>query len=85
MLEPDTIEARLKLVIFETLETPSAKDAAPSDRLHEDLGADSLDLVELVIAVEEEFKINVADEAALSLVTVGDILALIKALINKGE
>ena len=41
----------------------------------EDLGADSLDAVELVMAVEEEFGIEVPDEEAEKLISVGDIIS----------
>ena len=43
-----------------------------------DLGADSLDIVEFVMAVEKEFKISIPDEAATQLVTVGDAIKYIK-------
>jgi len=52
----------------------SADQVKPEAKLIEDLGADSLDAVELVMAVEEEFNIEVADEDAEKLVTVGDII-----------
>jgi acyl carrier protein len=43
----------------------------------EDLGADSLDTVELVMAFEEEFGIEIPDDAAESIVTVGDAIKFI--------
>ena len=52
----------------------SADQVKPEAKLIEDLGADSLDAVELVMAVEEEFGIEVADEDAEKLVSVGDII-----------
>lgn len=45
----------------------------------EDLGADSLDLVELIMALEEEFSVEISDEKAESLTTVGDAVEYIKA------
>ncbi|VEU82155.1 acyl carrier protein [Acholeplasma hippikon] len=51
-------------------------------RLREDLGVDSLDVVELVMRLEETFNVSVADDAAQKLETVGDIvdyLATLKA------
>ena len=45
----------------------------------DDLGADSLDTVELVMAFEEEFKCEIPDEAAEKIVTVKDAIDLIKA------
>jgi acyl carrier protein len=45
----------------------------------EDLGADSLDVVELVMALEEEFEIEIPDEQAEKIVTVGDAVKYIEA------
>ncbi|MDR7556408.1 MAG: acyl carrier protein [Armatimonadota bacterium] len=45
----------------------------------EDLGADSLDVVELVMALEEEFEIEIPDEQAEKIVTVGDAVKFIEA------
>ncbi len=44
----------------------------------EDLGADSLDIVELIMALEEEFELEVPDEDAEKLLTVGDVVDYIK-------
>ncbi|MGE9268535.1 MAG: acyl carrier protein [Verrucomicrobiales bacterium] len=53
----------------------SADQVTPESKMIEDLGADSLDAVELVMAVEEEFGIEVPDEEAEKLVSVGDIIS----------
>jgi acyl carrier protein len=45
----------------------------------EDLGADSLDIVELVMALEDEFKIEIPDDQAEKIVTVGDAVAFIES------
>jgi acyl carrier protein len=45
----------------------------------DDLGADSLDIVELIMALEEEFEIEFPDEDAEKVSTVGDVVAYIKA------
>lgn len=42
-------------------------------RIKEDLGADSLDIVELIMAIEEQFNVTVPDEAAEGIKTVGDL------------
>ena len=57
----------------------SADQVKPESKMIEDLGADSLDAVELVMAVEEEFGIEVPDEEAEKLVSVGDIVAHVEA------
>jgi acyl carrier protein len=55
----------------------------PEARIMEDLEADSLDAVELVMAAEEEFDIEIPDEAAVKLVTVGDVIAYLQK--NAGQ
>ncbi len=50
----------------------------PESRIVEDLGADSLDVVELLMTLEDEFNISVSDEEAASLKTVQDILNILK-------
>ena len=51
----------------------------PNARLIEDLGADSLDMVEMLMLVEEEFGISIPDEDAMNLKTVEDIANYIEA------
>ncbi len=51
----------------------------PKAKILEDLGADSLDLVELLMTLEDEFNVTVSDEEALKLKTVEDIVKLIEA------
>lgn len=53
----------------------SADQVKPESKMIEDLGADSLDAVELVMAVEEEFGIEIPDEEAEKLASVGDIIS----------
>ena len=50
----------------------------PESKFAEDLGADSLDIVELVMALEEEFDIEIPDADAEKVVTVGDVVDYIK-------
>lgn len=54
-------------------------EVVPEAAFIDDLGADSLDLVELIMAMEEEFDIEIADEEAEKLRTVQDVLDYIKA------
>ena len=51
----------------------------PESRIVEDLGADSLDVVELLMTLEDEFNISVTDEEAAGLKTVQDILNILKS------
>jgi len=51
----------------------------------EDLGADSLDVVEMLMTLEDEFNVTVSDEESVNLKTVGDIVALIDSKTEKEE
>ena len=75
---PDNIEEKIKDIIVEQLGV-GADQVKPEAKFIEDLGADSLDTVELVMAFEEEFKIEVPDEAAEKLVSVGDVISYIQS------
>lgn len=53
------------------------------DSSFEDLGADSLDIVELIMAIEDEFGIQVSDEEAEKAKTVGDVVNYISTLVEE--
>src|SRR5688572_30729086 len=72
-----SIEERVKDIIVDQLGV-SADQVTPEAKFVEDLGADSLDTVELVMAFEEEFDIEVPDEDAEKLTTVGEAVAYLK-------
>ena len=67
------IEAKVKDIIINELGVEPEK-VTPDASFVEDLGADSLDTVELVMAFEEEFGIEIPDEDAEKLQTVGDAI-----------
>ena len=71
------IEAKVKDIIINELGVESEK-VTPEASFVEDLGADSLDTVELVMAFEEEFGIEIPDDDAEKLQTVGDAINYIK-------
>ncbi len=73
----ENITEKVTEIIVEQLGV-SADQVKPESNLIEDLGADSLDAVELVMAVEEEFGIEVPDEEAEKLRSVGDIMSLVE-------
>ena len=56
-----------------------AEDIKMETRLVEDLGADSLDAVEIMFALEEKFGLEIDDDAALQMKTVGDLVNYIEA------
>jgi len=76
----DNTEAKVKEIIINELGVESEKVTTNASFV-EDLGADSLDTVELVMAFEEEFGIEIPDEDAEKLQTVGDA---VKYLDEKG-
>ena len=68
----------VKEVVIEQLNV-SPDEVKEESKFIEDLGADSLDVVELVMALEEEFDIEIPDEEAESILTVGDAIKFIEA------
>ena len=71
------IDQRVKDIIVEQLGV-KPDQVTPEAKFIEDLGADSLDTVELVMALEEEFGIEVPDEQAEKLLSVGDVIKYIE-------
>ena len=76
MADMASLEAKVKDIIAEELGVEKEKLTSDASFM-EDLGADSLDTVELVMAFEEEFGIEIPDDAAESIVTVGDAVKYI--------
>jgi acyl carrier protein len=72
-----TIEEKVKDIIVEQLGV-NPEQVTSTASFIEDLGADSLDTVELVMAFEEEFSVEVPDEDAEKLLTVGDVVKYIE-------
>jgi len=71
------VEERVKEIICEQLGVEE-NEVTPAAKFIEDLGADSLDTVELVMAFEEEFDLEIPDEEAEKITTVGDAIQYIK-------
>lgn len=61
------------------------EDEITMDTLFEDLGADSLDIVELIMAIEEEYDVQVSDSEAEKAKTVGDVVKYINTLVGEEE
>ncbi len=72
---------RVKKIVVEHLGVDAEKVTEEASFI-DDLGADSLDIVELVMAFEEEFSVEIPDDAAEKIATVKDAISYIEA--NKG-
>jgi acyl carrier protein len=70
------ISERVKKIVVEHLGVEAEK-VTPAASFIDDLGADSLDTVELVMAFEEEFGVEIPDDAAEKILTVGDAIKFI--------
>jgi len=70
------MEKRLKDILYQIFGVDQDKITSETN-LHNDLNADSLDVVELVMELEEEFDINITDEDMVGIATVGDLSAFI--------
>lgn len=71
------IYAKVKEIVVEQLGVDE-EEVTEQASFVDDLGADSLDIVELVMALEEEFDLEIPDEDAEKIVTVGDAVSYIK-------
>lgn len=72
------VAEKIKKIIIEQLGV-SADEVKPGASFVEDLGADSLDLTELIMAMEEEFDIEIADDDAQKLLKVQDAISYIES------
>ena len=72
------VEAKIRDLIVEMLEV-EVKDVVPTARFREDLDADSLDLMEMIMELENEFSQEISDEEAQQITTVGAAYEFVKA------
>jgi acyl carrier protein len=79
MAAEKSVEERIKDIVVEQLGV-KPEQVTPEAKFIEDLGADSLDTVELVMAFEEEFGSEIPDEEAEKLQTVGDVIKYVEDL-----
>jgi acyl carrier protein len=76
-----SIEERVRSIIVDQLAVDAAKVSQTASFI-DDLGADSLDIVELVMTMEEEFDLDIPDEDAEKMKTVGDVVKYITSKAN---
>ena len=76
-LSDGELEQRVTELIVEQLGV-TAEEAVVQASFIDDLGADSLDIVELVMSMEETFDVEISDEAAESIKTIGDVVAFLR-------
>ncbi|MXQ53235.1 acyl carrier protein [Shimazuella alba] len=76
----DTLD-RVKQIIVERLDV-EAEEVTLEAGIKEDLGADSLDVVDLIMELEDEFKLTIEEEDAEKINTVGDIVNYISAKVS---
>ncbi|TGB00252.1 acyl carrier protein [Sporolactobacillus shoreae] len=76
MAESDVLE-RVKKIVVDRLGVDEA-DVKPEASFKDDLDADSLDIVELVMELEDEFNLEISDEDAEKIQTVGDVITYIE-------
>lgn len=76
-METDEIFEKVKAIIIEQLGVSESAVNMEASFI-DDLGADSLDIVELIMALEEEFDLEIPDADAEKVVTVGDVVEYIK-------
>ena len=75
-MDSKTVDAKVSKIVAEKLNIEE-KNISAASRFQEDLGADSLDIVELLMEIEEEFGVSISDEESERLKTVGDAVKFI--------
>ena len=83
-MKKEEMLARLKEIIIDRLDVEEDQIVFEASFV-EDLGADSLDIVELIMGIEEEFDIEIPDEDAEKLTTVGEAMNYTLSKIDVGE
>ncbi|HSW35814.1 MAG TPA: acyl carrier protein [Candidatus Limnocylindrales bacterium] len=74
-----SVEAKVKAIIADQLEV--AVDKLKMETTFEDIDADSLDIVELVMALEEEFDLEISDQEIENIKSIGDVVKYIESVL----
>jgi acyl carrier protein len=77
----NSVATRVAAIVCEQLGVDVAK-VTPESSLHDDLGADSLDVVELIMALEEEFGVKVPDNDVENIRSIGDVVSYLTARVE---
>ena len=80
-MKMEEVKNKLKEIVMDRLNAEEDQ-IKPEASFVEDLGADSLDIVELIMGIEEEFDIEIPDEDAEKLTTVGEAMNYIKSKLS---
>lgn len=83
-MQADEVMKRLKEIVMDRLDVEEDQ-IKPEASFVEDLGADSLDIVELIMGIEEEFDVEIPDEDAEKLTTVGEAFEYVKGKLGVEE
>ena len=83
-MQMEEVMSRLKEIVVDRLNVEE-EQIKPEASFVEDLGADSLDIVELIMGIEEEFDIEIPDEDAEKLTNVGEAMAYVKKKLGVDE
>ena len=81
LTEPTFVREKLHTIVKDNFGVEDEKIVDDANFM-DDLGADSLDIVELVMAAEEEFNVEIPDDIADQMVTFGDAVRLTEGLVN---
>lgn len=83
-MQSEEVMAKLKELVMDRLNVEEDQIKSEASFV-EDLGADSLDIVELIMGIEEEFDIEIPDEDAEKLTNVGEALNYVKSKLGIGD
>lgn len=78
-----TVAERVKKIVIESLKIDDPSKVTENSSIADDLGADSLDTVELIMELQDEFGCEIPDEDAEKLSTIGDVIAYVERVLEQ--